>query len=84
MGGLEATHKSRPIVWNWLNALASMIVGNERIATKIGVGNSKLGLATVSSVFCLPQVQSSSSPCLGPQGDGQSSLPSVEAVAASA
>jgi len=58
VGGLQLTHKSRPTVQNGLNAAESMIVGNEKIATKIGVGNSKVGLATVRSVFCLPQAQS--------------------------
>lgn len=83
MGGLEATHKSRPTDLNGVDAHESAIVGNERIATNTGVGNSKVGLATVRSVFCLPQVQSSSS-WPGPHGEGLVSLPSVDDVVRSA
>lgn len=84
VGGRAAAHKSRPTDLKGLNAPESTIVGNERIATKIGVGNSRVGLATVSSVFWLPQVQSSPSSWLGPHGDGLGSLLSVGAVVRSA
>lgn len=56
----------------------STMVGSEKIATKTGVGNSKVGLAIVRNEQCLPQAQSSSSLWPGPHGEGPGSLPSVD------
>ena len=80
VGGCSATRESRPTVPNEFDVPMSTIVGSERIATKIGVGKSKVGSLTVRSVLCLPHVQSWSSSWPGPHGDGLGSLPSVEAV----
>ena len=58
VGGRADTHNPRSIARNRGSADASASAGTERMATNTGVGRSKFDLATVSSVFCLPQVQS--------------------------